>query len=285
MCTVSWWCESGEFHLLFNRDELTSRKRALPPEFCYKNGQTLLMPIDSQAGGTWIGAGSAGLLLCLLNYYPSARNVSATPSVPSRGHLIPRLLARSALAPKDLEAEPLRPFDLLAFDFRRGFGCAQRQRWDGQTLENLAVPPVLSSSSYLSRKIEGARIAYFKQLEQSQSSNPLLWHLLYHTSHPTLGPHPTLGTQPTLGSHRPNPGRATDASHSAVEDLGGAASVCMHRDIEGQASSTQSLTHIRVQGAKLQMDYFDGPPCIAFDDNFAPRNAPRWFRQALPLQL
>ena len=154
---------------------------------------------------------------------------------PSRGHLIPKLLSRSAvsLARKDLEtgAEPLRPFDLLAFDFRQGFRC-QRQRWDGQTLQNLAGPPVLSSSSYLSRQIERARIAYFEQLEQGQgkedkkgkNSNSLLWPL-----------------------------------------------------------RRERLLR-RGRGAKLQMDYFDGSPCTAFDQNFALRNRHRWFQQTLPLQ-
>ena len=148
---------------------------------------------------------------------------------PLRGHLIPKLLARSAvsLAPKDLEtnSEPLRPFDLLAFDFRQGFRC-QRQRWDGQTLQNLAVPPVLSSSSYLSRQIERARIAHFEQLEPSQGKE----------------------------------------------------------DEKGKNSNSLLWPLRRGRGAKLQMDYFDGSPCTAFDQNFALRNRHLWFHKILPLQ-
>ena len=263
----------------------------MPPRLWQQNNQTVLAPIDAEAGGTWIGANTTGQLFCLLNYYPDASLGHAScdelsnDSPPSRGHLIPRLLGRSALSLtlKDLEKKNYRPFNLLSFRFRQNPVCdpVGMQRWSGQKFETLAIPEVLSSSSYLSRQIEQVRMQYFAQTKQSKinAESLLRWHLRYHTSHqPRINSQPKFDDQPKFGIQP----EAAKSPNSAAS--GNAASVCMHRDIAGQVGATQSLTHVRVRGSTLQMDYFDGPPCTAFGKNFVPRSTPRWFRQVLQLQ-
>jgi hypothetical protein len=56
MCTVSWWREPDSYTVFFNRDELKTRSRALPPTIQQQNGVRYIAPTDADGGGTWLGS-------------------------------------------------------------------------------------------------------------------------------------------------------------------------------------------------------------------------------------
>lgn len=78
-----------------NRDELRTRGPERPPAHRTSNGVTWIGPIDSDAGGTWIGTNEFGVTACLLNaYFPIGAAPEAIQSgAKSRGVIIPELLA------------------------------------------------------------------------------------------------------------------------------------------------------------------------------------------------
>jgi len=72
MCTVTWLQRHEGYEVFCNRDELKTRKPALPPRLAECNGVRYLAPIDNDGGGSWLGVNEFGVSLCLVNYYPNA---------------------------------------------------------------------------------------------------------------------------------------------------------------------------------------------------------------------
>src|SRR5882724_8716006 len=91
MCTVSWIHQDDGYDLLCNRDELHTRKPALPPRVHERSDVRFIAPIDGDLGGSWIGVNEFGLSLCLLNRYQDGEQ-SATESKKSRGLLLAGLM-------------------------------------------------------------------------------------------------------------------------------------------------------------------------------------------------
>ena len=101
-----------------NRDELRTRGREIPPTRYATLDTAWVGPIDSDAGGTWIGTNEFGLTACLLNaYFP----VGAAPEVAqqgarSRGVIIPELLShRSFLEYETWLCDVLDPTQFAGF--------------------------------------------------------------------------------------------------------------------------------------------------------------------------
>jgi hypothetical protein len=88
MCTMSVIRLPGDaLRVAFNRDELLSRPRALPPQRFSLGDRDILYPIDPQSLGTWIALNDCGLILGLLNLnLPAAK---PKPGTISRGCMIP----------------------------------------------------------------------------------------------------------------------------------------------------------------------------------------------------
>lgn len=77
-----------------NRDEQRDRPPALHPRWRALAGELArraIWPTDPRGGGTWIGAGEHGLVLCLLNLNAPGTAMPHGPLV-SRGSIIPRLI-------------------------------------------------------------------------------------------------------------------------------------------------------------------------------------------------
>ena len=233
MCTVTWVRQSDDLVLLMNRDELWSRGPADPPRRLDCDGLPVIAPIDFDAGGTWISANAAGLVLCLLNRYPEAEpgwrrpdeDVSErTPARLSRGRLVVRLAGAHSCG--DVADELVRvelrryaPFTLVAID---PLSDPLVHAWDGFRLEvDRAHPPIVSSSFDSEAVLAARRETYRKMV----GSGPTPVELRdYHRSHdPERGPY----------------------------------SVCVHRDDGG----SRSLTEVRVNTDEVGMRYSAGPPC------------------------
>jgi uncharacterized protein with NRDE domain len=136
MCTVTIVAIPGEdpgaFRFACNRDELRTRRPARPPVERRFGPRTGLHPVDADAGGTWIGANDAGLVLSLLNLNPPAPPALAGP-LASRGAIIPSLLHHDSVEAALADAVRIdpagqKPFRLVLADRReralvRGDGC------------------------------------------------------------------------------------------------------------------------------------------------------------------
>ncbi|MBI3927116.1 MAG: NRDE family protein [Armatimonadetes bacterium] len=93
MCTVTVLRQPGRVLVTMNRDELRTRSPELRPSF--QDGWW--GPRDQKRGGTWMGAGRQGLVVCLLNGYRRGEPVRSDPAAPSRGEIVPAVLSRPGL--------------------------------------------------------------------------------------------------------------------------------------------------------------------------------------------
>ena len=67
MCTVTWTRRPDGYSVFFNRDELRSRKEALPPRVHDDGTVSYVAPEDGDFGGTWLSVNGAGVTIGLLN--------------------------------------------------------------------------------------------------------------------------------------------------------------------------------------------------------------------------
>lgn len=257
MCTVTWLQHDHGYEVFCNRDELHTRKPALPPRLHERNGVCALAPVDAEAGGSWIGVNEFGVALCLVNHYPhnipplrgvrgvssrvreDAHKSSNTPlkgeidgakKYRSRGLLLTELLdcASLEIIAARLEREKLEqypPFMLLAFGLHAPFRLL---RWDEKKLRHkrlLATDLPVTSSSFETESVIASRRRVFNQnLSEEQTITPEVL-ARFHRSH--------------------------EPERSAY-------SVCMHR---ADAASV-SLTHVRVNRAHAELRYSPHAPCL-----------------------
>ena len=237
MCTATWRYSDGHLDLLFNRDELRTRGTALPPEVHRELGVSFICPTDIDAGGTWIGVGQSGLVVCLLNLYRAESSISSASPPGADTHVSRGLLLRSLLTCTDGEAVQVkladenltryRAFTILVLDPPGGTRRAMVNRWWGEDrgLEKERDPiQPLSSSSFHSAEVVSNRIEVYETTIGTDSPAGVGDLASYHRSHlPERGPY----------------------------------SVCMHRN----DARTQSLSHIAVTAEQVAFRYAPGSPC------------------------
>jgi hypothetical protein len=102
MCTaVLHWNPSGALAVM-NRDERRDRAEEIPPGPFEFGGVRGLAPRDSERGGTWIGVNERGVMAFLLNgYVPGDLELVGRAGIPSRGSIVPALLAHDADGARD----------------------------------------------------------------------------------------------------------------------------------------------------------------------------------------
>jgi len=133
MCTYSIipLAGNGGFRVAVNRDESHFRAPAFAPASFAPEGVEFVMPVDAEAGGTWVAVNAAGLVLALLNYAPGLKPGTAPRGRHSRGLVIPALAGATSLEQalaraRAYDTGQTAPFRLLLTD--------------GQTLAELASP-------------------------------------------------------------------------------------------------------------------------------------------------
>jgi len=232
MCTVSWINQEDGYHLLCNRDELHTRKPALPPSVHERSDVRFIAPIDGDYGGSWIGVNQFGLSLCLLNRYQDGEQ-SATGSKKSRGLLLAGLMdspSRAEVHTSMLETDLSRfqPFTLVALEPQKK---ALLIHWTGREcvrdLDGEGAMP-LSSSSYDPMGAGESRQQCFERLVSGSGKTP----------------------ERLFGFH---------ASHEPVR---GPYSTCMHRD----DARTVRFSWIRVGAGRIEFCYHPDSPCSLWPD-------------------
>jgi hypothetical protein len=227
MCTMTWFVRDHGYELFFNRDERTSRHRALPPEISVAEGVKIVAPTDTDAGGTWIAANQHGVTVCLLNHY-QFEQLETYKTWVSRGAIVRHFATATCVADVVTQFASLPLADYRAFRLFviEPSGDNALCVWDGHAprVETDVCAPK-SSSSVDAVHVKGIRKALFQNLGLSASTSTDAF-VNYHASH--------------------LPARSKE-------------SVCMHRE----DANTVSFTHVAVLKDSVEMRYADGPPCEA----------------------
>jgi len=168
MCTATIIPHQDGIRLGFNRDESPARPIALPPRSIACGARQVVMPIDPQSGGTWIGVNDSGLSAALLNVYESPR----TPGTPmrSRGTIIPRLLSHATIddaynMASNLDAAEYAPFRLLLVDRHRiAMICHTQMNSTFSEPTKIAQPLLFTSSGLGDALVEPPRRVLFEEM-------------------------------------------------------------------------------------------------------------------------
>lgn len=230
MCTVTWILEKNGYQIFFNRDELKTRRMALPPQVAIRRGVQYIAPTDADAGGTWLAVNEFGLSVGMLNYYhPEAGNALPGKEYISRGLLLKSLIdsATRAEAIRRLQREDpgnYRSFILVIWEPGKTVAACT---YDGSyrpamVEENPAIP--LTSSSFSTGKVIEKRRSLFREMASSLPQIDARSLTAFHQSHlPGAGPY----------------------------------SVCMHRE----DAQTVSFSRVIVTAQKVEFLYAPGSPC------------------------
>lgn len=228
MCTVSWIHQEDGYLLLFNRDELRTRKPASAPRIDRRKGVAFIAPLDGDFGGSWIAVNQYGLTLCLLNRFDDSPG--AIPrDYRSRGLLIrelidcPELIALSQRL-SAISLDHYRPFTLVSLFtghpamLIEWTGHEKRVESNAEKLMPISSSSLREGNTVLQRKRQFQEMVF----ERGRVEAELLFQ--YHRSHlPERGP----------------------------------TSVCMHRT----DARTVSLSSLTVTKKMVEFAYYPNSPC------------------------
>lgn len=241
MCTVTWRHSEEGYDVLFNRDELKTRKPALPPRpnECY--GVRYLAPVDGNAGGAWIGVNEFGVCLTLLNFYEVAQCEEKSDYV-SRGRLLVSLLNIASRAEvisriQNADLGSFQPFILLAFSFDTQVSQFISDGRDLTHNEIGASHLPITTSSFANRQVAAQRRRCLQEFKSEPGEFSVEELLRFHRSHVPFA---------------------------------GAYSVCMHRD----DAHTVSFSHVIVRRTQIEFHYHPDSPCKQGAETVA--HLPHW---------
>lgn len=235
MCTLTWLMNEDGYTLLFNRDELKTRQRAIPPAVhLAENKVEYLAPIDADAGGTWLAANAYGVTICLLNDYRAKEPTVEADQIRSRGNVVAKLAGMESVS--EIEAG-LRALNLSLY---RGFRLVvfadrgvHQWRWNARQLEKLDAREnrnPITSSSFDEDNVQRTRRLFYSSYGETSNLEDLLE---FHSSHID-----------------------DDLCNISSEPLA-VSSVCMHR----RHSQTVSQCMVCVSEKGIDITYTDGAPC------------------------
>jgi len=248
MCTASWLRTEDGYHLLFNRDEKLTRKKAMGPRVSAKAGVRFLAPVDGDFGGTWIAVNELGVTVCLLNGANLTGMETSRGGSRSRGLLIREVIAAptafaacALLGAMDLCV--FESFTLVALD---PLAAAVLVEWNGSETVLISggdsnMP--LTSSSFDTEHVRRSRRVEFDRLVGSRENLTITKLFEYHRSH-----------SPACGAYSP----------------------CMHR----ADAETMSFSSIHVTQLDARFLYAEGAPCKTLSHS-STVSIPRRHAQAL----
>jgi hypothetical protein len=179
-------------------------------------------PFDPSSAGTWIGINQWGLLLTLLNEYPSA---SSGPAPKSRGLLIPAALSSATLeeAASRITAQEPSQFGACLVALVAPRGEIVTLRLDRKIWHREAHPrqPMIFASSSLDA--EKARTTRQELFQKALPGGIGVLRAMHRRHEPEKGPY----------------------------------SVCMHRE----GSQSVSFSEVSMDGRGVELFYWPGSPC------------------------
>ena len=181
MCTLTWLFNSDRrgYTLLFNRDELKTRKRAYPPSLTEAiNGVSYLAPIDADAGGTWLAVNQYGLTICLLNYY--AVESKNSDAIHSRGEVVTQLASCQSIAGIEAALRKMTLENYNGFEIVALHDDIAHWRWDTCQLQKIDAKAPITSSSYNTKAVQESRQEFFNSLDAPNTIDALK---AFHSCH------------------------------------------------------------------------------------------------------
>jgi hypothetical protein len=164
MCTVTYLPLGEGVVITSNRDEKTTRARAIPPAEYKVGNSTLVYPKDPKAGGSWIAMNENGSMAVLLNggwrkHQPEAEYHK------SRGLVFLDIVsgADMVVAFYDYDLREIEPFTMVIYSKER----LSEARWDGtgKHVRDLPVdePQIWSSVTLYDAEMRQQRERWFEE--------------------------------------------------------------------------------------------------------------------------
>ncbi|NUO80759.1 NRDE family protein [candidate division KSB1 bacterium] len=282
MCTVTWLQRHEGYEVFCNRDELKTRKPALPPRLAECNGVRYLAPIDNDGGGSWLGVNEFGVSLCLVNHYPNANGSAHVhdkkipPLREARGVLLDHQTTsqlNGAVAPHNTPLNPLKGG--IKTPFTGGISKDEKFRSRGLLLTSLM--DCVSTDIFAQRLCHEALEQYRPFILLAFDLNDYFFiaqwdgltlqrRQLKQTDLPVTSS--SFATEDVVSARKEYfatlaqfPRKIDNTSfpdfHRSHIPERGAYSVCMHRD----DAETVSFSHVHVTNAEVAFRYFSAAPC------------------------
>lgn len=230
MCSFSWRDFGDCISVVFNRDESITRAKAVAPKVYSHDGKSYIMPLDPDAGGSWICVNQAGLAFALLNNY-QGRMKPSSASLISRGQIIKDLALMQNLTQiqkhlATLQLEYFQPFTLMLVSH----GAKRMWQHDGraETLTQHSLPEHYFSSAH----------PQAKRVLDERNQVAMNWSIA--------------SEQDLIALHK-----AHLPNNSLIPEQDRTFSICMHHD----RGHTQSLSAISLYKSGAVFKYWDGQPC------------------------
>lgn len=172
MCTVSFIPQGDKIYITSNRDEKSSRKAALVPEFYEMKTGRIAFPKDGHAGGTWIALHENGNAIVFLNG-AERKHEKKQAYRKSRGVILLDLIDSDdpIVSFQSIDLKDIEPFTAITWSDRQLFQC----RWNGVEKEiiekSTTTSHIWASSTLYSDEVIGKRRKWFNDF---LSDHPLI---------------------------------------------------------------------------------------------------------------
>ncbi|MEO5681485.1 MAG: NRDE family protein [Chitinophagaceae bacterium] len=183
MCTVTFIPQHDKVFITHNRDEKSSRTKAIAPKEYIINGHTLLFPRDSTAGGTWIALNKNGAAAVLLNG-GFTKHIHQPPYRKSRGLAFLDIIAANDLflSFHKVDLTGIEPFTTILWSNHILYEC----RWDGvqkhMSKPATGVAHTWSSVTLYDEAIITKRETWFRNWLQEHPEAPMQEIIQFHSS-------------------------------------------------------------------------------------------------------
>ena len=183
MCTVTFIPLNNKIFITHNRDEKSSRSKAIPPKQYTVNGYTLLFPRDSAAGGSWIASNKNGGAAVLLNG-AFEKHQHQPPYRKSRGLAFLDIIAANDLylSYQQTDLTGIEPFTVILWANNKLYEC----RWNGTKKNIIELDAVqshtLSSVTLYDEATIAKRKTWFNNWQQLHPAPSMEEIIRFHLS-------------------------------------------------------------------------------------------------------
>ena len=164
MCTVVFIPKGDRYFFASLRDESPLRPRAAVPTIYKEGDAVILSPIDSMAGGTWLGVTASGSIIILLNG-GFKKHERKTNYRKSRGLIVTELLASNlpVVNWNLMDMQGVEPYTLVVWNEGNLFQLV----WDGKQKHRVLLKPnqpyIWSSPTLYDQQARTHRSELFQQ--------------------------------------------------------------------------------------------------------------------------
>lgn len=171
MCTVTFVKQNENIIITSNRDEKTTRPKALTPKTYYQNGKNMFYPKDPKAGGTWYVIDEFGTVLVLLNGAEEKHQLKDSYRK-SRGVIVLELIENKNIieAWENIDLSNIEPFTLIVYTQKKLF----KLQWNEVSKVNISLnenqPHIWSSSTLYTKDTRKNREVWFHNFIDSENN-------------------------------------------------------------------------------------------------------------------